>query len=290
MLKKPQGTYDIATGVYTPAPTQDFRELLQFSLSPPPTSTQNSSSSSNANVFPPAPAGPQQHLHYGGTPTKTNGGIGCKPATARTFRQQQRYELMVKMETSQIPDHMAAPMLGISLTRYKQIKKSFEYLKVRMELTLGIIVDKGQRLEVVREQRKEVLTQMLPDALKVIAHVVSQPTPLLSLQDKKLQVAVAQDLLDREGSLAKVSKSEIRQVDEFNWKSLDDSNKSVFDVIRGAAQKNMQINASRIQDTINLSADFSNSKTIDVKEQQAALSELEAEAIARAVSSGRVDA
>jgi len=289
MLKKAIGSLDTTTGVFQQAPRPDYRGLLSFnsySFSPPAPAPPA------ASIFPPPaatqPAGPPNngvasipHLHYGGTPVATNGGIGCKPSKGRSFRMQKRLELIVQMENAQIPEHMMAPMLGISLTRLKGIKKSLDYLKVRMQLTLGIITDHGQKLEVIKEQRKDVLTQMIPQAMQVIAHVINQPTALLDLGKQKLQVAVAQDLMDREGTLVKVSKSEVKQVDRFDWNGIDSAGRSIMDVIRGAARQNMggAARASEVQDIINLSHDFSNSRTINVVEQQAALDKLEKEAI-----------
>ena len=280
MFKKPIGIFDTATKTFTVAPSIDYRSLLNISLCSmeqpapaPPTAAQVFSTPATAHSS-------TAHLHYGGSPVATNGFIGCKPQKGRTFRQQKRLELMVQMENAQIPEHMAAAMLGISLTRLKGIKKSLDYLKARMQLTLGIVIDHGQRLETIKEQRKEVLTQMLPQALQVIAHVVNRPTATLTIPEQKLQVAVAQDLLDREGSLAKVSKTEVKQVDRFDWNHMDAAGRSIIDVIRGAAKQNMTVSrASEVQDVINLSQDFSNSRTLNITEQQAALDELEKQAL-----------
>jgi hypothetical protein len=290
VYKKPIGVFDTATKTFTAAPQIDYRSLLNIAFysmeqpAPAPPSPgeifarSGVAASALPNVAITSVNG--NHLHYGGSPVATNGFIGCKPQKGRTFRQQKRLELMVQMENAQIPEHMAAAMLGISLTRLKGVKKSLDYLKARMQLTLGIVVDHGQRLETIKEQRKEVLTQMLPQALQVIAHVVSKPTATLTVPEQKLQVAVAQDLLDREGSLAKVSKTEVKQVDRFDWNHIDQAGRSIIDVIRGAAQQNMGAGrASQVQDVINLSHDFSNSRTLNVAEQQAALDELEREAL-----------
>lgn len=289
MMKKALGSLDTSTGVFTPAPRPDYRSLLAFRVTPPAPAPAAPTPFPSSSIFNPTGVS-NGHLHYGGSPTANPKINGCKPASGRSFRTQKRLELMVQLENSAVPDHMAAAMLNISLTRLKQIKKSTDYLKARMKLTLGIVVDHGQRLEQIKEQRKEVLTSMLPQALQVIANAITRPA--LTVQEQKLQVAVAQDLMDREGSLAKVSRSEVKQVDKFDWNFIDEQNRSIFDVIKTTAKANMNNSrtAAEIQDAVNLSADFSNSKTIDVKDQQAALDTLEKEAILEALTSGRVDA
>jgi hypothetical protein len=284
MLKKALGSLDSSTGVFTPAPRIDMRGCLEFSFSqitsPAPASPP--AGPSFQSIYSTINPSPTPHLHYGGSPTANPRVPGCKPQTGRTFRQQKRLELMVQLENAAVPEHAAAAMLGISFTRLKQIKKSTDYLKTRMQLTLGIVIDHGQRLTQVKEQRKEILTQMLPQALQVIANAVQRPA--LSLGEQKFQVAVAQDILDREGSLAKVSKSEVRTVDKFDWNFIDSQNRSIMDVVRGSAQTRHARAATEIQDTLNLSRDFSSSRTIDPKEQQEALEVLEKEALAAVMS------
>jgi hypothetical protein len=292
MIKRP-----ILINVSAPA-SQDMRPCLRFSDStlaagPPAPPAPPISFNLNQGAIPPVPP-LKRHLHYGGSPIATNGGIGCKPEKHRTFRQQKRLELIVQLENAAMPEQATAAMLCISVPRLRTIKKSADYLKTRMRLTFGIVVDHEARLSQIKEQRKEILTSMLPQALQVIANVLNKPTATLSIAEAKLQVAVAQDMLDREGSLAKVSRTEVKPVASFDWNPLDASNQSIFDVIRGAATANAARYASGgsdpngVQDTIELSKAFSESSTIDIKEQQEALELLEKQALAGLIPTGNM--
>jgi len=122
-------------------------------------------------------------------------------------------------------------MLSISIPRLRSIKRSSDYLKARVAITHGIIIDTEGALADIKEQRKEMLTQMLPPALRVIANAVCQPPT--SFPERALQIRVAQDILDREGTYAKISRSEIKPVDRFDWESTEHSAREVISIVRG---------------------------------------------------------
>lgn len=303
MLKKAIGAFDTSTGKFVAAPKVDYREMIKFQLGSEIPESHSSCASRNATPISSsgyaafasssgaAPSSKGGHLHYGGSVNQSKKSMGVKPQSGRTFKQQKRLELIVRMENAAIPEGQIAAMLLITVNRLRSIRKTLEYLKARHQITLGIVVEAEASLPQIKEQRKEVLTQMLPQALQVIANVIYQPTALLDTGAKKLQVSVAQDLMDREGTLAKVSKSEIKVEDKkFDWNFMDQSHGSVLDVIRGSAQSRMNRNAFDLQNTINLSQDFSNSATISAIDQQASLDNLEKQALAEALASGRQDA
>jgi hypothetical protein len=135
-------------------------------------------------------------------------------------------------------------MLAISVPRLRTIKRSSDYLKARVAITHGIILDTESQLADIKEQRKEILTQMLPPALRVIANAVNQPPT--SFPERVLQVKVAQDILDREGTFAKISRSEIRPAEGFNWASSEHSAREVISVIRGVrtSREAVELNSS----------------------------------------------
>lgn len=170
------------------------------------------------------------HLHYGGMPAKTPYGIGCKPEASTTFKKQRRHELIARMENAALPEPQIAALLSISVPRLRSIKQHPDYLKARMKVTLGLIVDQEASLAQIREQRKEFLIQNLPAALQVIANAVS--TPAIGLAERKLQLFAAQDLLDREGTFAKISRSEVKPVEHFNWETTDTSAAQALDVVK----------------------------------------------------------
>lgn len=247
-----------------------------------------------------ASAQPLGHLHYGGSINKQTGALGPKPQLGRTFRQQKRLELMVRLENAGIGVGAAAAMLGISVNRFNYLKKSPDYLNARLKITHGIIVDYDTQLQVVKEQRKDILTSMLPPALQVIANELNAPA--VTLAERKHKASVALELMDREGTFAKVSRTEIKPVDHFEFEEADKASRSIIDAIRGAAapvtfsersgeraaRHNLAtepraVGAASTESTHTIEAveaneAFSNSHTLSQTDQQLALAKLEEEA------------
>src|SRR5215472_7392769 len=121
-----------------------------------------------------------QTLHYGGSiRAASSSSPGLSPAPARgpgrpsqnsSFQAQKRFELIARLENAALPESAIAPMLGISVSRLRYLKKMPEYLIVRMRITHGIILDQDAKMEEIREQRKELLVQLLPPALQTLAN------------------------------------------------------------------------------------------------------------------------
>jgi methyl-accepting chemotaxis protein len=190
------------------------------------------------------------------------------------FKKTKKLEMLVRMENAGLTIHTIAAMLCVSTNRIIQIKKSPDYLIARMKITHGLILDQDMSLATIKEQRREMMTQLLPAALQVLANEIQRPTNTLA--ERKHQAAVAQDLMDREGTFAKISKTEVKPVDEFSFGMMDAESKKVIDTIKQIAPP--APGAEEIRATIEENIEFTNGRTINTTEQQAALSELEEEA------------
>ena len=176
-------------------------------------------------------------------------------------------------------------MIGISVNRLTHIMNSADYLMVRIAITHGVVVDHAAQLSVIKAQRKEMMTQLLPQGLQAIANILNASAH--SIADKKLQVAVAQDLFDREGTFAKISRTEVKAVDEFNFETADKASNALINVLRGIAAP-PALTGDKSQHTleaIKANAEFSNSHTLTQIDQQKALTALE-----DAAASGEFDA
>lgn len=229
-----------------------------------------------------APAANTNFLHYGGSLSRKTGRLGAKPAAQAQFKSQKRLETIVRLENAAIPESACAAMLCISVPRLRTIKKSPEYLAARIRITHGIILDHDSQIETIKSQRKEMLTQLLPPALQILANELSQPAHTLA--ERKHQAAIAQDLLDREGTFAKISKTEIKPVDAFDFEKADTASASVINTLKSAvSQQRLSASASSTVDThsahtadaVAANDEFSRSHTLSAVDQQAALDALE---------------
>ena len=236
----------------------------------------SATTSSASTVSAAAPAGPVSSttttLHYGGALSSTNR-LARKPDAKHHFRTLKRLETSARLENAGIPEIAAAAMLTISLRRLQSIKSSPDYLKVRMQITHGIIIDAESQLDLIKSQRKEMLAQLLPSAFQVLANELNAKATTIT--ERKHQVDVARDIMDREGTFAKVSRAEIKPVDAFDFERMDEASRSIINTIRGIAAPATPIHAAA---AVEVNNEFSNSHTLSQVDQQSALDKLEAEA------------
>ncbi|MDR3392483.1 MAG: hypothetical protein P4L77_12200 [Sulfuriferula sp.] len=222
-------------------------------------------------------------LHYGGSLNPKTAALGPKPQAGRQFKVQKRLETIVRLENAGFGEGAAAAMLCISVPRLRTIKKSPDYIATRAKLTHGIIINWDGELTQIKEQRKEILTAQLPAALAVIANELQRPA--ITLAERRHQVDIAKDLLDREGTFAKVSRAEIKPVDKFDFEKTDVVSTSIISAIRGVAAPLAATEAGQteIDKTIELSRSFSNSATLSQTDQEQALKMLEEEARSKGI-------
>jgi hypothetical protein len=224
-------------------------------------------------------------LHYGGTQNPKSGALGPKPNAGKQFRTQKRFETIVRLENAGFSEAASAAMLCISVPRLRYLKKQPDYLIVRAKLTHGIIINWDRELSVIKEQRKEVLTNALPPALRCLLEEVQRPA--ITLAERKHQAQVAQDLLDREGTFAKISRAEIKPVDHFEFERYDLASKGIIAALTAtAAPPQVDANGDPIApfgahtlEAVAANDAFSNSHTLSQTDQEKALAALEAEAL-----------
>jgi len=184
------------------------------------------------------------------------------------------------MENVGLSEAAIAPMLNLSVSRLRYLKKLPEYLVVRMRITHGIILDQDAKITEIKEQRKELLVQLLPPALQALGNtLLSQPQ---NYADRKLQIDVAKDVLDRSDIFAKVSRTEIKPVSFFDFEKTDRDSEEVLKALKGAAlaaQEGrtlaVQVATQDIEATLNTHREFTSGAPLSENEQQDALASLE---------------
>jgi len=234
-------------------------------------------------------------LNYGGTPATsgswaaTQGRLSSRPARNTTFRKQHKFQLMAQLENAMIPESAQAAMLCISLHRLKYLKTTPDYQIVRIAVTHGIVVDHAAKAELIREQRKEMITILLPEAWQSLANEIRAKATTLA--ERKHKMAIVQDLLDREGTFAKVSRTEVKPVDAFDFERADEASRSIISAIRGVAPAPRAAGPMNPRDAvtaflgehtaaaIEANKEFSNSHTLSAVDQQQALEALERAAL-----------
>lgn len=213
------------------------------------------------------------HLHYGGTIKQSNSKLSHKPRDGGFFKTQKRFETIIRLENAGFMDSTIAAMICISVPKLQHIKKEPAYLAARIQLTHGIILDNESKVAAIKEQRKEILTQMLPPALQILANELQHPA--VTISERKHKTAVALEVLDREGTFAKVSRTEIKPVDSFDFEKADAASAEIIAALKGTSSvAGRQLGHNTIE-AIVANEEFSNSHTLSAVDQQAALDALD---------------
>ena len=145
------------------------------------------------------------------------------------------------------------------------------YITKRVELTTGISGDYDNKVKNTIESHKAYLEMMMPDALRVLANQLrNNPT---SSQEKRLQTTVALEILDRQGSLPKISRTDVHAKVEHDYSSLDNVSKDLLAAVEGPVQST-ELDES-INALITANTAFSQSKTLSTNEQEKAMKILE---------------
>lgn len=140
------------------------------------------------------------------------GYTSVKPKAGRYFRRHLRMEHAARLEASgQFSNNEIARLLGVSLPTLHQIKAQPEYLAKRAELTTGVVTDLDSGLRQDAENIRREIQDMLPSALRTLRNAVQRGAiNNAPIQDIKVGMDAAKEIMDREGTFSKVSKSEIK--------------------------------------------------------------------------------
>lgn len=203
------------------------------------------------------------------------GRLGNKPREKTHFATEVILEKLVRLDLAKaqgkslITDHEVAKLLGRSIRSLAYLRKHQTYLKKRVELTTGIGMDTAKTVEESIRMQRLQLRMLMPDALRTLADQLQ--TKAISIQEKRLQTTVALEILDREGSFPKISRTDIHQKVEHDYSSLDSVSKDLLEALDSPARP-----AAEIESILEINRQFSNTITIDAEKQQIALDELQA--------------
>jgi hypothetical protein len=169
------------------------------------------------------------------TPT---GKVSSKFAAGRTWKRQMRIERAVRLEMmGMFSEEEISAQIGITKQALQYIKKTPSYLSKRVALSSGIVAVMDSELLLTRENLKQEVQEMIPSALIVLRNtILAGARAGSSLNERKLAVSVSQDMLDREGTLAKVSKTSVTLEKETSLKDYDSTADAMLAVLTAHSQ------------------------------------------------------
>jgi hypothetical protein len=141
-----------------------------------------------------------------------SGNTSVRPKAGRYFRRHLRMEHAARLEASgQFSNNEIARLLNVTIGTLHQIKAQPEYLAKRAELATGVVCDLDSGLRQDAENLRREIQDMLPSALRTLRNAVQRgAVDNAPIQDVKVGMDAAKEIMDREGTFSKVSKSEIK--------------------------------------------------------------------------------
>ena len=215
-------------------------------------------------------------IHYGGSLT-AKGNLSQMPRRGKRFAYLALIEKLVRLDLGMhnsgivVPDGDIGRMIGRSARYVTVIRRSVDYLTMRIQIQTGISISSEATAKDIAEYRRAHFREMLPDALRVVADaLLVQPK---SLAERKLQTQIALEVMDREGTFPKISRTDVHAKVEHDYSSLDAVSAELLSVMDSPMQS--EALPARLQGILDANRAFSNSETLTHDKQEAALASLE---------------
>jgi hypothetical protein len=178
---------------------------------------------------------------------------------------------IAKAQGALILDEDLARIFKRSSRYLNVIRKKASYIAKRMELTTGIPAMAEETVELTIARQRQYLKEMMPSALRVVADIIqSKPTDAVG---RRLQTQMALEVLDREGSFPKISRTDVHQKIEHDFAAMDGVSKALLEAMDGVPQR--ENNDDSILEAIKANTAFSNSDTLSSEQQEVAMTILE---------------
>ena len=165
-------------------------------------------------------------------------------------RSHMKMERIARLELAGYTDEEIAVTIGITKVYVSMLRRTPAYVAIRIEVASGILSETNRLMLQDQEAMLEQLKQMAPNALLVIRNVLLSPTTPM-----KLRLDAAREVLDREGTFVKVSKSEIKKTEIYK---LDENDLIANNLLEALRQNAIKSTGSSSPDQSNGFDDFTN--------------------------------
>lgn len=147
-----------------------------------------------------------------------------------------RMEKIARLELQHYSEADIAFHQGITVVRVNQIKRTPEYIALRLQLATGVVAESDRQMLEDNANIDGLVRQMVPEALLAVRDAI------LNKNNPALQLKAAQDLLDREGTLAKVSKTEVKTKVTYDFDQHEDTANSLLAALQANESKRNKVN------------------------------------------------
>jgi hypothetical protein len=137
----------------------------------------------------------------------------------QNFRRLHRMQIMARLEATgnysvnALAKHFALQPQTICLMRAQP-----EYIRLRASYITGILDTVSDTVQTIVEYQTQEMKDMVPASLRVLRDTLVRGTmQTASVVERKMALDAAREVMDREGTFAKVSKSEVHVKDEMDF-------------------------------------------------------------------------
>ena len=180
-----------------------------------------------------------------------------------------RYDLLRISGISLVSDQELSTLLKRSVSYINALRTKPAYLRKRIELTTGISPTLETQVVNSVQKHKQMMRMMLPDAMRAIADVLQKPAT--NTAEMRLKMEVARDVMDREGSLPKISRTDSHVKVDHDFTSTDGVSRELLEALSDDDKPSPE----SIRSLIQVNKSFTNSESLTASEQEAAMAVLE---------------
>lgn len=149
-------------------------------------------------------------------------------AAQKTNRRFMKMERIARLELQGYSDVEISMCLGITKQYVSMLRRTPEFIQVRTQIASGVLLCLDTDIDEAIKMSQEQLKASVPNAVQILKNTMLDPN-----LGAKLRFEAAKEICDREGTFAKVSKSEIKETKKFSF----DISDSVTDDLLAALQQ-----------------------------------------------------
>lgn len=172
-----------------------------------------------------------------------------------------KMERIARLELAGYSDVEIGMCIGITKQYVSMLRNTPEFISVRTAVASGVLQQLDVDLDDSIKMSQEQLKASVPNAVQILKN-----TMLNQSLHPRLRFDAAKEICDREGTFAKISKSEVKETKKFSF----DINDSVADDLLAALQQNTK------KEHIEGSEDFVNTADQSLEKQRDIVAKLQA--------------
>lgn len=137
----------------------------------------------------------------------------------QNFRRQHRMQIMARLEaTGNYSVNALAKHFNLQAQTICLMRAQPEYIRLRASYVTGVIDTVSDTVQTIIEYQTQEMKDMVPASLRVLRDTLVRGTmQTASVVERKMAMDAAREVFDREGTFAKVSKSEVHVKDDMDF-------------------------------------------------------------------------